>query len=134
MTSTSTMMERKYEKAREEFVKRMMGLQHKFASWEGRFRLAKVEEKIQNNAVNGGIGIGRGTESKECNDDVDDVSANSSARESLKAREPYSTNSWREQQEEVKGTLVELRLAGLQKNDEVRAEKMKGRGRPRTGD
>jgi hypothetical protein len=27
--------ERKYNKAREEFVKRMMGLQHEFASWEG---------------------------------------------------------------------------------------------------
>jgi hypothetical protein len=131
----NTMTDKIYDKARDKFVKRMMELQHGFASWEG--GQSKVEEKISRKSKKVSIehgGVKAGLENVECNDDDDDVSSDLLVNEFLKAQEPYSAESREEQRDEVKGTLKELRLIG-RKNDELRAEnKMKGRGRPKTGD
>ena len=88
------------------------------------------EISSRKNAVNEDGGIGGGIENG-FDEDGDDASSDLSVREFLKAQEPYSAESRREQREEVKGTLEELRRAG----DEIGAEnKMKGRGRPKIGD
>ncbi|KAL3811709.1 hypothetical protein ACHAXA_004075 [Cyclostephanos tholiformis] len=129
----NTMTEKKYDKARDEFVKKMMGLQHEFASWDG--CPARVDEKFPENTkkvANERSGVRTGLENVEYDDNGDDVSSDLLVKEFLKTQEPYSAESRKEQREEVKGTLEELRLIG-QQNDELRAEnKMKGRGRPRT--
>ena len=126
----TTTTEKKYDKARDDFVERMMGLQHEFASWEGSPAVVGNETPSRKYVANEDGGIGGGIENG-CDEDGDDASSDLSVREFVKAQEPYSAESRREQREEVKGTLEELRRAG----DEVGAEnKMKGRGRPKIGD
>ncbi|KAL3789445.1 hypothetical protein ACHAW5_009689 [Stephanodiscus triporus] len=117
--------EKKYDKARDEFVKMMMGLQHEFASWE-------VSDESAVETTKEGAGIGGGIE-HECDDDDYDVSSDLLVSEFLKAQKPYSAESRNEQREEVKETLAELHRVGL-RNDEIGAKnKMKGRGRPQIG-
>lgn len=117
---------KRYDKARDEFVSRLMELQHEFASWEYPAKAAnEISEKsaiemTQRHAIASSVG------------DDDDVSSDLSVSEFLKAQEPYSAESRLRQREEVKGTLTELRRVGLQ-NVEAETSKMKGRGRPKTG-
>jgi len=126
----TTTTEKKYDKARDDFVVRMMGLQHELASWEGSPAVVDNETASWKNVANEDGGIGGGIENG-FGEDGDDASSDLSVIEFLKAQEPYSAESRREQREEVKGTLEELRRAG----DEIGAEnKMKGRGRPKIGD
>ncbi len=131
----NTMTEKKYDKAKDEFVKMMMELQHEFASWEGRPSKIRGEiPEISKTVVSERSDAKAGLENVECDNDDDDVSSDLLVNEFLKAQEPYSVESREEQREEVTGTLKELRLIG-RKHDELRAEsKMKGRGRPKTGD
>lgn len=109
-------MKKKYIKSRDDFVSKMMDLQHEFASWEPTVGTQKV---AQGNSNGGNMEGGDGESS--------DFAVN----EFEHAQKQYSVESRKEQIEDLEETLVELRRMGMRHGEEARERKR--RGRPKKG-
>lgn len=111
--------DKKYQKTREDFVKKMMQLQHDFVAWK--------EELAIDRSVSG---------RKEANDldviDNGDVSADLMVGEFQKEQSVYNADTRQKQQESLAETLVELQKLGLRNGEESGLKKR--RGRPKKGE
>ena len=106
--------EKRYQKARDDFVKKMVQLQHEFASWE---------DDPSDNASGYSDEIG--------DDSGDDPSSDLMVKEFQKEQMNYTVDARRMQNDALSETLVELRKLGLRKDDD--GSSIKKRGRPKKG-
>ena len=121
------MIEKKYNRKRDKFVKEVMEIQHIFANWGESF----AEDIGAHNAYQPST---IETVLLEKDGDENDASSDLSVKEFKKAQEPYSLQTRLEQKEQLKGTLDELRKLALEKEKDGDEKKTpKGRGRPQRG-
>lgn len=114
---------RKYSKARSAFVKKVMNVQHKFASQEG-----AADESAADAPSGGGGALGTASiDGMKPDEDDEDVSSDFLERDFERAQAPYSPDTRKKQQEELSETLLELRRMASSSNK-------KGRGRPKAGE
>lgn len=118
-------MEKKYYKSREDFVEKLMELQHEFASWEK--ESDDVIEEITEKVVYRETVLG---DSRSQSEDLDEGGgeADVDVTADLVAGGIRIGSLKKEQEEELAETLVELQRMGLRTGDEKRS-----RGRPKKG-
>lgn len=120
-------IEKKYNRKRDKFVKEVMEIQHIFANWGESF----AEDIGAHNAYQPST---IETVLLEKDGEENDASSDLSVKEFKKAQEPYSLQTRLEQKEQLKGTLDELRKLALEKEKNgVETKTPKGRGRPQRG-
>lgn len=112
--------DKRYQKTKEDFVKKMMELQHQFAAWND-----ESEGKVSSVTNSSGSG-----DIDTVDSDADD-SADLRVNEFEKEQQKYNTDTRKAQKEELAETLVELRRMGLR--TEADNTSLRGRGRPRKG-
>ncbi len=110
--------DKRYQKTKEDFVKKMMELQHDFASWD--------EKSVKASSISEGVGASDGGGS-----DTDD-SSDLQVTEFEKQQQSYNADTRKIQKEELAETLAELRRMGL-RTEEDSLSANSGRGRPRKG-
>ncbi|KAK1748366.1 aspartyl aminopeptidase [Skeletonema marinoi] len=113
---------RKYQKTKEDFVKKMMELQHDFASWDE----TSVKASSISNVSNSGSGASDSGVS-----DTDD-SSDLKVSEFEKQQQSYNADTRKRQKEELAETLAELRRMGLRTEEDSLSTK-RTRGRPQKG-
>ena len=106
--------DRRYQKTKEDFVKKMMELQHDFASWD---------EKSVEASSNSGA-------SDSVDSDTDD-SSDLQVTEFERQQQSYNADTRKLQKEELAETLAELRRMGLRTEEDGLSTV---RGRPRKGE
>ncbi|KAL7520062.1 hypothetical protein ACHAWX_004812 [Stephanocyclus meneghinianus] len=104
--------DKRYQKTRDDFVTKMLQLQHDFASWE-----------------NGNESESDCGDTDAADDSSDDVSSDLLVKEFQKEQLHYTVDARKQQQEALAETLVELRKMGLRKEGDGK----KSRGRPKKG-
>ena len=114
--------DKRYQKTKEDFVKKMMELQHDFASWDEK----SVQTSSMSESSNSGTGASDGDDS-----DTDD-STDLQVTEFERHQQSYNINTRKMQKEELAETLAELRRMGL-RTEEDSLSANGGRGRPRKG-
>eukprot|EP00804_Cyclotella_cryptica_P012106 CCRYP_009819-RA/>CCRYP_009819-RA protein AED:0.07 eAED:0.05 QI:0/0/0/1/1/1/2/0/872 len=102
--------DKRYQKTRDDFVTKMLQLQHDFASWKDN----DTSETDSGDAAD---------------DSSDDVSSDLMVKEFQKEQLHYTIGARKQQQEALAETLVELRKMGLRKEGDGK----RSRGRPRKG-
>ena len=105
-----TDVEKKYQKLQDNFVQKMLHLQHEFASWEDTVEdLGDLKEDVD-----------------ECSDDL---TADLKVKEFQREQMGYKADARKHQEEALAETLLELRKMGLRRDESVQ----KRRGRPSKG-
>jgi hypothetical protein len=112
--------DKRYQKTKEDFVKKMMELQHQFAAWDD-----ESEGEVSSATNSSGSG-----DIDTVDSDADD-STDLQVNEFEKEQQKYNADTRKAQKEELAETLVELRRMGLR--TEADSTSIKGRGRPRKG-
>ena len=114
--------DKRYQKTKEDFVKKMMELQHDFASWDE----TSVKASSISNVSNSGSGASDSGVS-----DTDD-SSDLKVSEFEKQQQSYNADTRKRQKEELAETLAELRRMGLRTEEDSLSTKVT-RGRPQKG-
>ena len=106
--------DKRYQKTKEDFVRKMMEVQHDFASWD--------EESVKDSSTSSD------SDAVDDNDDSSDLQVT----QFEKQQRSYNADTRKMQKEELAETLAELRRMGI-RTDEDDSSKMRRRGRPRKG-
>jgi hypothetical protein len=112
--------DKRYQKTKEDFVQKMMELQHNFASWEKE----SVEDSSVSKVSNYDIDASDDSNGSD-NDNLSDLQVT----EFEKQQQAYNADTQKIQKEELAETLAELRRMGL-RNEE---DSISTKGRPRKG-
>jgi hypothetical protein len=115
--------DKRYQKTKEDFVKKMMELQHEFAAWDGKSEGGSSASNISDSASDD-----TGTIVCSGSDDLTDLQV----KEFEKEQQPYNADARKIQKEELAETLAELRRMGS-RTEEGDIPTIIGRGRPRKG-
>lgn len=115
--------DKRYQKTKEDFVKKMMELQHDFASWDEKSVKASSISEVSN------PGIGASEDGGSDTDDLSDLQVS----EFEKQQQSYNADTRKIQKEQLAETLAELRRMGL-RTEEDSTSANGGRGRPRKGE
>ncbi len=115
--------DKRYQKTKEDFVKKMMELQHDFASWDEKSVKTSGTSEVSN------LGIGASDDGGSDADDSSDLQVT----EFEKQQQSYNTDTRKIQKEQLAETLAELRRMGLRTEEDIASANV-GRGRPRKGE
>ena len=116
--------DKRYQKTKEDFVKKMMELQHDFASWDEK----SVTTSSMSESSNSNSGVGASDGGGSDTDDSSDLQVTEFERQ----QQSYNGDTRKMQKEALAETLAELRRMGL-RTEEDSLSANGGRGRPRKG-
>ena len=112
--------DKRYQKTKEDFVKKLMELQHNFASWD--------KDSVEASNVPNAANLDRSVSDSDGSDT--DNSSDLQVTEFEKQQQAYNADTRKIQKEELAETLAELRRMGLRTEEE---DGLSTKGRPRKG-